>query len=290
MRFLTRRVAKKVPELTLYFWIVKILTTGMGEATSDYFVHTYDPYLVVILAALALAAAVAVQVALPRFNPWSYWLAVSMVAVFGTMAAGIAHVYLGVPYLYSSTLYAASVGVIFALWRFSERTLSVHSIYSRRRELYYWAAVLATFAMGTAVGDMAAVTFQLGFFWSGILFAALIAVAAAAHRFGLNEIVAFWLAYIITRPLGASFADWLAVPASQGGLNFGKGAVSVATWTLILGLVAFLAFTRRDAPLEGVGRREAALGHRLGHGPPDPGAAPAEGSAEGDAGPRTLEG
>ncbi len=248
MVFLTRQLAKKVPELTVYFWIVKVLTTGMGEATSDYFVHTYDPYVVVIAAALVLAASVAVQLALARYNAWSYWFAVSMVAVFGTMAAGIVHIYLGVPYVYSSSLYAASVAVIFVLWYSSERTLSVHSIYSRRRELFYWAAVLATFAMGTAVGDMTAVSFHLGFFGSGILFAVLIAIPAVAYRFGLNEIVAFWWAYIITRPLGASFADWLAVPATQGGLNFGKGPVSIATWVLIIASVAFLALTKKDTP------------------------------------------
>lgn len=246
MAFFTGQVAKKVPELTVYFWIVKVLTTGMGEATSDYFVHTYDPYLVVILAALVLGASVLVQVALPRYNAWSYWFAVSMVAVFGTMAAGIVHIYFGVPYIYSSTLYAGSVAAIFGLWYLSERTLSVHSIYSRRREIFYWAAVLATFAMGTAVGDMTAVSFHLGFFASGILFAVLITIPAVAHRFGLNEIVSFWWAYIITRPLGASFADWLAVPASQGGLDLGKGSVSVATWILIAAFVAFLAFTRKD--------------------------------------------
>ncbi len=250
MVVLARQVGKKVPELTVYFWVVKVLTTGMGEATSDYFVHTYDPYLVVILAALALAASVGVQVALSRYNAWSYWFAVSMVAVFGTMAAGIVHVYLGVPYIYSSTLYAASVAVIFALWYVSEGTLSVHSIYSRRRELFYWAAVLATFAMGTAIGDMTAVSFHFGFFISGVVFAVLIALPAIAYRFGINEIVAFWFAYIITRPLGASFADWLAVPPSQGGLGLGKGAVSIATWVLILGFVAWLALTRRDTPNE----------------------------------------
>jgi len=245
---LTRQVAKKVPELTVYFWIVKVLTTGMGEATSDYFVHTYDPYLVVILAFLILALSVLLQVALPRYNTWSYWFAVSMVAVFGTMAAGILHIYFGVPYLWSSSLYAASVVVIFALWYAVERTLSVHSIYSRRRELFYWASVLATFAMGTAVGDMTAVSFHLGFFASGILFSVLIAIPAVAYRLGLNEIVVFWWAYIITRPLGASFADWLAVPASQGGLNFGKGAVSIATWVLIIAFVTFLALTRKEPP------------------------------------------
>ncbi|HEV2216554.1 MAG TPA: hypothetical protein VGV88_03170 [Candidatus Dormibacteraeota bacterium] len=245
---MTVRVAKKVPELTVYFWIVKVLTTGMGEATSDYFVHTYDPYLVVIVAALVLAASVLVQVALATYNAWSYWFAVSMVAVFGTMAAGIVHIYLGVPYVYSSLLYAGSVAVIFGLWYWSERTLSVHKIFSRRRELFYWAAVLATFAMGTAVGDMTAVSFHLGFFASGIVFAVLIAIPAVAYRFGLNEIVAFWWAYIVTRPLGASFADWLAVPASQGGLNIGKGTVSIASWILIVAFVAFLAFTRKDSP------------------------------------------
>lgn len=245
---LTRRVAKKVPELTVYFWIVKVLTTGMGETTSDYFVHTYDPYLVVAGGAAVLALAVIWQVASSSYNPWVYWLAVSMVAVFGTMAAGILHVYLGVPYIYSSTLYAASVVVIFVLWFLSERSLSVHSIYSRRRELFYWAAVLATFAMGTAVGDMTAVSFHLGFFGSGVLFALLIAIPAVAYRFGLNEIVAFWFAYIITRPLGASFADWLAVPASLGGLNLGKGSVSIALWILIIAFVAYLAITRKDTP------------------------------------------
>ena len=244
-------LAKKVPELTVYFWIVKVLTTGMGETTSDYFVHTYDPYLVVILAALALAAIVLVQLTVVRYNAWLYWLAVSMVAVFGTMAAGIVHVYMGVPYQYSASLYAAGTVVIFVLWYLSERTLSVHSIYTRRRESFYWAAVLATFAMGTAVGDMTAVTFRLGFFASGVLFAVLIALPGLAYRFlRLNEIVAFWIAYILTRPLGASFADWLAVPASQGGLNLGKGPVSVALWVLIIGFVAFLAITGKDTPRE----------------------------------------
>lgn len=250
--FLTATLAKKVPELTVYFWVIKVLTTGMGEAMSDYFVHTYNPYLAVILGALALAIAVLWQLALRAYNAWVYWLAVSMVAVFGTMAAGIVHVYMGIPYVFSATIYATVTAVIFVLWYLSERTLSVHSIYTRRREFFYWAAVLAAFAMGTAVGDMTAVTFKFGFLLSGIFFAVLIAVPAVAHRFlRLNEIVAFWFAYIITRPLGASFADWLAVPPSQGGLNLGKGTVSIALWVLIGVFVAYLAITRKDvAPAE----------------------------------------
>ena len=245
--FLDQPLAKKVPELTIYFWVIKILTTGMGEATSDYFVHKYNPYVVVALGAAFLAIALLWQLYVRRYVTWAYWLAVAMVAVFGTMAAGILHVYLGVPYILSALIYGLALAVIFVLWYLSERSLSVHSIYTRRRELFYWAAVLATFALGTAAGDMTAVTFRLGFFASGILFAVVFAIPDVAYRlFRLNEIVAFWFAYIITRPLGASFADWLAVPAGQGGLNLGKGAVTIASWILIVAFVAYLAVSQRD--------------------------------------------
>jgi uncharacterized membrane-anchored protein len=245
--FLDQPLAKKVPELTIYFWVIKVLTTGMGEATSDYFVHTFNPYLAVAVGAASLAITLVLQLYVRRYLAGTYWLAVSMVAVFGTMAAGILHVYLGVPYIFSAIIYGVTLAVIFLLWYLSEKTLSVHSIYTRRRELFYWAAVLATFALGTAVGDMTAVTFQLGFFASGILFAVVFAIPAVADRlFGLNQIVAFWFAYIITRPLGASFADWLAVSRSQGGLSLGKGTVSIALWILIIAFVAFLAFSHRD--------------------------------------------
>jgi uncharacterized membrane-anchored protein len=246
-RFLVKGLAKKVPELTIYFWIIKVLTTGMGETTSDYFVHTYNPYIVVVAAACVLAISVALQLYVACYIAWVYWLAVSLVAVFGTMAAGIVHVYMGVPYQYSASLYALSVVVIFGLWYLSEKTLSVHSIFTRRRELFYWAAVLATFAMGTAVGDMTAVTFHFGFFVSGIFFAILFVIPFLADRlFGLNEIVAFWWAYIITRPLGASFADWLAVPQGLGGLNLGKGPISIVLMFLIAVFVAYLAISRVD--------------------------------------------
>jgi uncharacterized membrane-anchored protein len=255
--FLDQRLAKKVPELTIYFWVIKVLTTGMGETTSDFFVHRYNPYIVVVLGAVILALTVIWQLWLRQYNAWVYWLAVSMVAVFGTMAAGILHVYMGIPYVFSATIYAAAVTVIFVLWYLSEKTLSVHSIYTRRRELFYWAAVLGTFAMGTAVGDMTAVSFNLGFFASGILFAVVIAIPALAYRIvHLNEIVAFWFAYIITRPLGASFADWLAVPSTQGGLNLGKGTVSIVLWLLIVGFVGYLAISHKDVAMGSPQSRE----------------------------------
>jgi uncharacterized membrane-anchored protein len=245
--FLDQPLAKKVPELTIYFWVIKVLTTGMGETTSDYFVHSYNPYVVVALGAACLGITLVWQLYVRRYVTWAYWLTVSMVAVFGTMAAGILHVYLGVPYIFSATIYGVILAVIFVLWYLSEKTLSVHSIYTRRRELFYWAAVLATFALGTAAGDMTAVSFKLGFFVSGVLFAVVFAIPGVAYRlFGLNEIFSFWFAYIVTRPLGASFADWLAVPPSLGGLNLGKGPISIALWLLIIAFVAYMAISHRD--------------------------------------------
>ena len=247
--FLTRPLARKVAEPTVLFWVIKVLTTGMGETTSDFFVHGYNPYLVVVLGAAALGLSLAWQIGLPRYNVLVYWLTVSMVAVFGTMAAGILHIYLGVPYIYSATIYAVILAAVFTTWYGVERTLSVHSIQTRRRELFYWAAVLVSFAMGTAVGDMTAVSLHLGFLASGIAFTVVILVTPVARRLtGVNEIVAFWFAYILTRPLGASFADWLAVPATQGGLNLGKGAVSVGAWVLIAALVVVAQILRSSAP------------------------------------------
>jgi uncharacterized membrane-anchored protein len=154
--FLNQPVAKKVPALTVFFWIINARSTGIGDTYSDFFFHRYDPYLFVILAAAILAITIIWELSLRRYDPWAYWLAVSMVAVFGTMAAGIVHIYMGIPYVFSATIYALITAVIFVLWYITERTLSVHSIYKRRREIFYWAAVLATFAMGTAVGGMTA--------------------------------------------------------------------------------------------------------------------------------------
>lgn len=244
---LARRIFRKVPELTVYFWIVKILTTAMGEATSDYFVHRYNPVIVVILGAAGLAAALTVQFSVRRYIAWVYWLAVAMVAVFGTMAADVVHIALGVPYVASTAFFAASLAVVFALWRAREKTLSIHSICSPRREVFYWATVMATFALGTAVGDMTAVTLHLGYLTSGVLFTILFAIPAVAYfKFGLNEITAFWWAYVLTRPLGASFADWAGVSHSMGGIGLGRGVVSLTLTLLIIALVAFLSITRKD--------------------------------------------
>jgi uncharacterized membrane-anchored protein len=224
-----------------------VLTTGMGETTSDFLVHRLGPPPAVLIGAAAFSAALWLQLRAGRYSAWIYWLAVAMVGVFGTMAADVLHVGLGIPYAVSTTFYAIVLTAVFLTWQRSELTLSIHSILTRRRELFYWAAVLATFALGTAAGDMTARTLGLGYLGSGIMFAALIAVPAVAYwRFGMNAILAFWFAYIVTRPLGASFADWMAVPHSRGGLGFGYGPVSLVLAVLIVGFVAYLASSRID--------------------------------------------
>jgi uncharacterized membrane-anchored protein len=242
---LTRRIGVKVPQVTVGFWVVKVLTTAMGEATSDYSVHQVDPVVAVAFGFVAFVLALALQLRLRRYVVWIYWLAVVMVAVFGTMAADVIHVRFGVPYAASTVGFAVVLATVFVTWYRVEGTLSIHSINTTRRELFYWATVLATFALGTAAGDMTAYTFHLGFFSSALLFGAAITVPALAYRFaGLNAIGAFWFAYVLTRPLGASFADWMGTPHSLGGLDWGRGTVSIGLTLLIVIGVALLARTR----------------------------------------------
>jgi uncharacterized membrane-anchored protein len=241
-----RTLANKVPEVTVYFWIIKVLTTGMGETASDFLARLLGPVPAVALGGLALAASLAVQFAVRRYIAWVYWTAVVMVSVFGTMAADVLHIGLGVPYLISTPLFLAVLTVVFALWYAVERTLSIHSIRTRRRESFYWAAVLATFALGTAAGDLTA-TIGFGYFGSVVLFAAAICVPAFAHRFAaLNAVTAFWTAYVITRPLGASLADWMALGHARGGLGLGLGPVTLAWTAAIVCFVGYLAVSRRD--------------------------------------------
>jgi uncharacterized membrane-anchored protein len=242
-----RLAASKVPQITVIFWITKVLTTGMGEATSDFLALGYGPVIAVTLGAAGLAVALTLQFRARRYVPWIYWGAVVMVAVFGTMAADGLHVELGVPYVVSTPFFAVALAVIFVVWYRTEKTLSVHSIYTTRREAFYWATVMTTFALGTAAGDLTAITLHLGYLDSGVVFAVVIAIPAIAHwQLGSSPILTFWFAYIVTRPLGASFADWLAVPHDKGGLDLGRGPVSLGLTIVIVGFVAYLAVTHDD--------------------------------------------
>jgi uncharacterized membrane-anchored protein len=248
------RRALRVPEITAYFWIVKGLSTAMGEATSDYLVHTINPAFAVLLGFLGFVVALALQFSMRRYLAWTYWFAVVMVGVFGTMAADVLHVGFGVPYFASTALYAVVLAAVFLSWQRTEKTLSIHSVDMFRREAFYWAAVVATFALGTAVGDLTAATFSLGYFYSAVLFAGIILIPAIGYfRLNWNAIFAFWFAYVVTRPLGASIADWLGKPI-LGGLGLGDGRVSLVLTATIAAFVAYLAITKRDVQ-----------SHRTGH-------------------------
>jgi uncharacterized membrane-anchored protein len=233
--------------ITVYFWAIKGLSTAMGESTSDYLVHRVHPVPAVLLGFAGFLVALALQFAMRRYWAWTYWFAVVMVGVFGTMAADVLHVGFGVPYFASATLYGLALAAVFVTWQKSEKTLSIHSIVTVRREMFYWAAVVATFALGTAAGDLTAYTIHLGYLRSIVLFAAVITIPAIGYwRFHWNAIFAFWFAYVVTRPLGASIADWMGKPTSLGGLGFGQGRVSLVMTVLIVCLVAYLAVTHKD--------------------------------------------
>ena len=216
----------RVPQLTAVFWLVKVLSTGVGETSSDFLVKSFDPVVVVVLCAVVFAACFVIQLRAGRYVPWRYWLLVTMVAIFGTMVADVTHIVLDVPYSVSTPAFALAVAAVLFTWWRVEGTLSVHSVTTPRRELFYWATVLATFALGTALGDLTATTLRLGYLGSGIMFAGLIALPGIAYRLGLGATAAFWWAYILTRPLGASFADWIAVTRDRGGLDLGTLVIS----------------------------------------------------------------
>jgi len=241
----------KVPQITLLFWVIKALTTGMGETSSDFLAQTIDPPLAVMIGFLGLVGALALQIATPCYNRYVYWLTLVMVSIFGTMAADVLHVGLAVPYIASTLAFAVALAAVFWLWHRVEGTLAIHSIRTRRREAFYWAAVLTTFALGTAAGDMTATSLKLGYLGSGLFFAALFSLPGLAFwRLGLPEIPAFWTAYVLTRPLGASFADWMGVAPARGGLGWGTGPVSLCLGILILVLVGWLSITSSDVEPE----------------------------------------
>jgi uncharacterized membrane-anchored protein len=235
----------KVPEITALFWALKLITTGMGEAMSDSLGQQSIP-LAAAIGIGGLSLALWLQLRQTRYRAQYYWFAVMMVAVFGTMAADGIHDGIGIGYEVTTPLFSLVTAGIFLRWYRSEGTLSIHSITTRRRECFYWAAVLSTFALGTAVGDLTATSMGLGFWASAGLFAVVISVPAVGwRRLRWNPIVCFWLAYIVTRPLGASLADGFSKPFA-GGLNVGDPLVSLVAFIAFVGLVGYAAVTRCD--------------------------------------------
>lgn len=250
-RFFRAPLAAKVPEVIFVFWVVKILTTAGGEATSDY-LKTYGNFVGGGLEVLVIVVGFVLQFETRRYRAFAYWSFAFAIAITGTGVADFQHLDLHIPYAGTTVLWAVILGVIFWWWQRSEHTLSIHSITTQRRETFYWATVFATFALGTALGDLTAISLNLGYLQSGILFGVIILIPAFARwQLGLNGVAAFWMSYVVTRPLGASFADYISKP-TQGGINFGDGATAIAFAIAVLVLVSYLALARPDIqnPLE----------------------------------------
>jgi uncharacterized membrane-anchored protein len=236
-----------VPQITAYFWVIKALSTALGEATSDFLVNKLHPVPAVVLGFVVFCGSLALQFSRHRYVAWSYWLAVAGVGIFGTMAADVLHVGFHVPYIASSLLYAVILAAVFVVWQRTEKTLSIHTIDTPRREAFYWAAVVATFAMGTALGDLTATTLHLGYGLSMVLFAGIILIPAIGYRWlGWNAILTFWFAYVVTRPLGASFADLVGKSTKLSGLGWGTGRIALVLAAAIVVLVGYLTVSRRD--------------------------------------------
>jgi uncharacterized membrane-anchored protein len=238
--------AAKVPEILAVFWLVKILTTAGGEATSDY-LKTYGNIKGGGAEIGVFVLALLLQFGTRRYRAFAYWFLAYAIAIFGTGVADFLHLDVKIPYAGTTVLWAVVLGAVFWLWQRSEGTLSIHSVTTQRREGYYWATVFATFALGTALGDFTATSLGLGYLASAILFAVVILIPAVAWwRFRLNAIAAFWMAYVVTRPLGASIADYISKSHSLSGIAFGDGPTALVFSLAVLVLVAYLAIARPD--------------------------------------------
>jgi uncharacterized membrane-anchored protein len=239
------RVLAKVPEITAIFWVLKLLTTGMGEAMSDTIGQQSVP-LAAAVGLFGLGLALWLQLRQTEYRAPYHWFAVMMVAVFGTMAADGIHDGAGIPYSVTTPLFAAITAATFAWWYRSEGTLSIHEIDTRRREKFYWSAVLGTFALGTAAGDLTAFQLNLGFWTSALIFAVIFSIPAIGwRRLGWNPIFSFWFAYVVTRPLGVSFADGFSKD-TNGGFGLGDPLVSLIALALFIALVGWITATGRD--------------------------------------------
>src|SRR6266404_6791126 len=237
----------KVPQVTLWFWLIKVLSTTVGETGADYLaVHAgLGPLLTGAAMTTLLIAAMVLQLRADRYVPWIYWLTVVLVSVVGTQITDALTDGLGVSLYLSTTVFAIALAGIFIAWYGKERTLSIRSIFTRRRELFYWAAILCTFALGTAAGDLATEALGLGFQVGVMVFCAIIACTAVAYYLGAGEVLTFWIAYIVTRPLGASLGDLLSQARQYGGLGFGSAVTSAIFLAVIVTLVA--GMTRAEA-------------------------------------------
>jgi len=244
----------KVPEVTLSFWVIKIMSTTVGETGADFLAVNagFGQGMTRTVMGTLLAAALFMQLRTRRYTPWIYWLTVVLVSVVGTQITDLLTDGLGVSLYVSTSAFAVALAGIFTVWFWVERSLSIHKIFTRRRELFYWSAILCTFALGTAAGDLATEAIGLGFTWGAVSFGALIAITYAAWRMGGNAVLTFWIGYILTRPFGAALGDMLTQAKTYGGLGMGAMWTSALFLTVIMMLVAFAQFSvgsNRNAPV-----------------------------------------
>lgn len=245
-----RQMLNKVPEVTIFFWIIKIMGTTVGETAADLLNINLKLGLTItsfVMSGLLLIT-LFFQFRSRKYVPGIYWLAVVLISVVGTLVADNLVDNLGVALETTTIIFTLALVVTFAVWYASEKTLSIHTIYTTKREAFYWLTILFTFALGTSAGDLIAEGFNFGYWISALMFAALIGVVTIAYyRFKLNAVLAFWIAYILTRPLGASLGDYLSQPRNEGGLGLGTVGTSAIFLSTILGLVIYLTKTRRDS-------------------------------------------
>ena len=234
----------KVPEVTVAFWVIKIMSTTVGETGADFLAVNagWGQGMTRAVMGTLLAAALFMQLRTRRYTPWIYWLTVVLVSVVGTQITDLLTDGLGVSLYVSTSVFAVALAAIFAVWYWTERTLSIHDIVTRKRELFYWAAILCTFALGTAAGDLATEALGLGFTWGAVGFGAMIATSYAAWRTGGNAVLTFWIGYILTRPFGAALGDMLTQAKTYGGLGMGAMWTSALFLTVIVMLVAVAQF------------------------------------------------
>ena len=234
----------KVPEVTLSFWVIKIMSTTVGETGADFLAVNagWGKGMTQAVMGALLAAALFTQLRTRRYTPWIYWLTVVLVSVVGTQITDLLTDGLGVSLYVSTSAFAVALAAIFSIWYWAERTLSIHDIVTRKRELFYWSAILCTFALGTAAGDLATEALGLGFTWGAVSFGALIATDYVAWRMGGNAVLTFWIGYILTRPFGAALGDMLTQAKTYGGLGMGAMWTSALFLTVIVMLVAAAQF------------------------------------------------
>ncbi len=248
MEIKLKKTLNKVPEITLYFWIIKIMCTTVGETAADFLNVNLNLGLTgtSVVTGMLLAIALFFQFRTRKYVPIAYWSAVMLISVFGTLVTDNLTDKLGVPLETSTIIFSILLAATFLIWYYYEKTLSIHSILTRRREIFYWSAILFTFALGTAAGDLMAEGLGLGYAVTGFIIAGLIALFTVGWKLKLNHVLSFWLIYILTRPLGASLGDYLSQPSKYGGLGLGATVTSFIFVGGILATVTYLSITKKD--------------------------------------------